>query len=220
MARYERKGDGLEFERIAFFSDAVYAIAMTLLIVAIAVPSIAHSSDSHDMLDALGDKESEFVAFFVGFAVLGQYWVANHRFVNRLAAGSTRLLFWLLVYLASVAWLPFPTALIGRYGDNAVAVSLFAISAAIVSALETAMMAQAQHDRLYRREIPGDVFRFAVLASLVPVLFFLLSIPIAFFQTWIAIVMWFGAGPAEGLINRWKPPNFDQFWSDEPVSPR
>lgn len=111
---YRRDNDGLEFDRIAFFTDAVYAIAMTLLIVAIAVPAVHPSDSNRAMLDALNDKRDEFVAFFIGFAVLGNYWFANHRFVSRLKQTNSRLMGWSLVYLAFVAWLPFPTAVLGN----------------------------------------------------------------------------------------------------------
>jgi uncharacterized membrane protein len=206
---YRRDNDGLEFDRIAFFTDAVYAIAMTLLIVAIAVPAVHPSDSNRAMLDALNDKRDEFVAFFIGFAVLGNYWFANHRFVSRLKQTNSRLMGWSLVYLAFVAWLPFPTAVLGNYGKNAIAVCLFAVSAAVVSALETVMFRQATRDKLFRNDIAPDVYRFAVAASIEPVVFFLISIPVAFLNTYVAIALWIIAGPAGALLNRWMPAGFE-----------
>ena len=87
--RYTRHGDGLEFERVAFFTDAVFAIAMTLLIVAVAVPALTDSTSGSDLLGALNDKGVEFLAFFIGFVVLGFYWLANHRFFAYLGAVSS-----------------------------------------------------------------------------------------------------------------------------------
>jgi hypothetical protein len=108
-----------------------------------------------------------------------------------------------------VAWLPFPTALLGAYDDNPVAVSLFAASAAIVSFLEAMLLRQAQRDGLFRRRIPDPVYRHALRASLIPVVFFLLSIPIAFATTGVAIASWFLTAPAEFLLDRNKPDGFD-----------
>jgi hypothetical protein len=54
---YRRENQGIEFERMTFFTDAVFAIAMTLLVVAIAVPSISDSTNKRDLLDALTDKK-------------------------------------------------------------------------------------------------------------------------------------------------------------------
>ena len=207
--RWRRHGEGLEFERAAFFTDAVFAIAMTLLIVAVAVPSLRHTASSSDLLGALDDKKSEFFAFFIGFAALGNYWIANHRFFGYLGSVSSGALALTLVYLAFVAWLPFPTALLGTYDRNPVAVSLFAASAGLVSALEAMLMRQAQRDGLFRRPVPDAAYRFAMQGSLLPVVFFLVSIPVAFVDTYVAIAIWFLTLPGETLLDRRRPVGFD-----------
>ena len=109
--RYERHSTGLEFDRFVFFSDAVFAIAMTLLVVGIGVPSVAENGLPH----ALRDKQPEIISFFVSFIVIGNYWLAHHRFIAHLAAISTRFMTINLVYLAAIAFTPFPTALAGKY---------------------------------------------------------------------------------------------------------
>ena len=207
--RWMRHGEGLEFERAAFFTDAVFAIAMTLLIVAIAVPTLRHTSSSSDLLGALDDKKTEFIAFFIGFAVLGNYWLANHRFFGYLGALSPAAIALSLPYLAFVAWLPFPTALLGTYDRNPVAVSLFAASSAMVSGFETLLLRRAQRDGLFRRTIADDAYRHAMRGSALPVLFFVVSIPIAFVETYAAIAVWFLAVPGEILLDRAKPDDFD-----------
>jgi uncharacterized membrane protein len=199
---------GLEFERLAFFTDAVFAIAMTLLIVAVAVPGLRDESSGHELLHALGDKSPEFLAFFVGFAVLGNYWLAHHRFYGYLARIENGFVALSLLYLAFVAWLPFPTALLGEFGDNALAVSLFALSAGVVSALEAVLLARADRCGLLRRSLSRPVFRHAMRAALLPDVFFLLSIPIAFANTTVAIASWFLTAPGEAALARIKPPGF------------
>src|SRR5262245_2740094 len=87
-ARYVRESPGLEFDRVAFFSDAVFAIAMTLLVVGIGIPSVAQG----ELGDALREKQSEITSFFVSFVVLGNYWLAHHRFFHRLASVSSVLM--------------------------------------------------------------------------------------------------------------------------------
>jgi uncharacterized membrane protein len=207
--RWARESDGVEFERVAFFNDAVFAIAMTLLIVAVAVPALHDSTSASDLLGALNDKSAEFVAFFIGFAVLGGYWTANHRFFGRLSAVTGTYVLWVLGYLAFVAWLPFPTALLGTYVDNPVAVSLFAASAAVVSTFEAMLFRQAQRDALFRSLVPHDAYVHAMRASLLPVAFFALSVPVAFVHTYVAIAVWFLSLPGEALLDRYKPAGFD-----------
>jgi uncharacterized membrane protein len=193
----------LEFERFAIFSDAVFAIALTLLVVGIAVPTVSDVSDASEMWNVLLDLREEFVSFFVGFAVLGRYWLAHHRFVGVLAAVDGRLLAWNLVYLALIAFAPFPTALVGRYEENLVAFAFYAVTLALLSLLETVFFVVARRRGLLQFVIPRDVARHGLVASLVPVAVFMLSIPIAFAtNSTIALVCWISIWPLEALVDR------------------
>ena len=86
--RYVRHSPGLEFDRFAFFSDAVFAIAMTLLVVGIGVPHVA----SHDLEHALSEKNDEILSFFISFLVIGYYWLAHHRFIGLIDSVDTGVL--------------------------------------------------------------------------------------------------------------------------------
>jgi uncharacterized membrane protein len=92
----------------------VFAIALTLLVVGIAVPTVEEARSAQAMWEVLWDLRQEFASFFIGFAVIGRYWIAHHRFVGVLAAVDSRLMIANLGYLAFIAFLPFPTALVGR----------------------------------------------------------------------------------------------------------
>jgi uncharacterized membrane protein len=211
-SRWARQGDELEFDRVSFFGDAVFAIAMTLLIVGVGAPALQDTASSADLANALRDHLAEYVAFFIGFAVLGNYWMAAHRFYGQLAAIDAGYVAQTMLYLAFVAWLPFPTALLGNYVENPVAVGLFAVSAALVSGCEALLLRQAYTRDLFRRPIPDSVYRFAVRASLLPVVFFVLSVPVGFLNPYVAIVMWFLAVPTQALLDRRKPADFDEYF--------
>jgi uncharacterized membrane protein len=144
--RYERTNPGLEFDRVAFFSDAVYAIAMTLLVVGIGVP---HVRDAN-LGSALAHLDSEIISFFIGFFVLAYYWLSHHALVAQLRAVNPFFLAINLLYLAVVAFLPFPTALVGTNGDAPLAFILFACSLAAVSILEVALYLCAHRFDLLR----------------------------------------------------------------------
>ena len=207
-----RENDGLEFDRHSFFNDAVFAIAMTLLIVTIAVPAIRDTTSSHDLARALRTMLPQFVAFFIGFAVLGNYWMANNRFTSHLRGIEPAYVGIGLVYLAFVAWLPFPTALLGEYSRNPVAVALFALSAGMVSLLEAMLLRRADRVGLLRQELPRPVYRYALTASLLPVVVFVFSVPIAFLNTYVGIATWALALPAQVVLDRNKPEAFDSYF--------
>src|SRR5262245_17519133 len=95
---YDR--ESLEFERVAFFSDAIFAIAMTILVVGLDVPSIADETSSRDLWHALNDMSGQVLMFFISFAVLGSFWLGHHRFFGRLATIDRRTAAINLTYLA------------------------------------------------------------------------------------------------------------------------
>ena len=147
-----RRGEEPEFGRFAFFTDAVFAIALTILVLDIRLPRDV-GQEPGDMWNALGDVQPQVVAFGVAFILLSRYWLAHHGFVSTLTAVSGRLMALNLVYLAFVAFLPFPTSLVGGHEDNPVSVILFALTMAVVSAMETVLFVSAHRQGLIRHQI-------------------------------------------------------------------
>lgn len=208
--RYQRNSAGLEFDRVGFFSDAVFAIAMTLLVVGIGLPTVPSSQ----LADALLEQRPEIVSFFVSFVVIGNYWLGHHRFYARLGAITTRLMTINLVYLAAIAFMPFPTALAGRYTDNPISVVMYAVTLGVAGGLEALMLVVAQREQLFTRALPRPVLRHAVGTALVPVLLFFISIPIAFVNTTWALLSWLLIFPLEFLWDRmFKPDAANEFLS-------
>ena len=128
-----------EFERMAFFCDAVYAIALTLLVTSLDVPHIIDETNASDLWSARGDVRGQIITFFVSFLVIGSFWLAHHRFVRRLAAVDRTLLFAGLVYLAFISFLPFPSSLLGDQVDNGLAVAIYALCIAAVAGMEVVL---------------------------------------------------------------------------------
>ncbi len=196
---YRRRSEELEFDRVAFFSDAVFAIAMTLLVVGIGIPHVSNAK----LGEALDGKDAEIFSFFLSFVVIGFFWLAHHRFFARLAAVDARFMQINLLYLAAIAFTPFPTAIVGIYGgDEPVGVVLYAITLGVASFLEAALLWHAQHEGLLRQRMRDDVFRGNMAASLAPVAVFAISVPIAYVASSWALVSWLLIFPLEWLIGR------------------
>jgi uncharacterized membrane protein len=198
LPRYKRNSAGLEFDRVGFFSDAVFVVAMTLLVVGIGLPTVRPSQ----LADALREQRPEIISFFVSFVVIGNYWLGHHRFYSRLGAITTPLMTLNLFYLAAIAFMPFPTALAGRYTEDPVPVVMYAVTLGVASGLEAVMLVVAQREQLFTRELPRPVLRYLVGAALVPVLLFFISIPIAFVNTTWALLSWLLIFPLEFLWDR------------------
>ena len=105
-------GQSSDTGRIETFSDGVFAIAITLLIIEIGVP---HAEGAQLLSDKLVHLWPSYLGYAISFLVIGTVW-ANHHNRFRLVARSDHVLLFLnIVFLMCVAFIPFPTALLAEY---------------------------------------------------------------------------------------------------------
>jgi uncharacterized membrane protein len=210
LKRYPRGSE--EFTRVLAFSDGLFAIAMTLLVVGITVPVLQQGDSIDELADALNDLTGSLVSFVISFLVIGRYWIAHHEFFARLKAVDSGLIGINLFYLMFIAFLPFPTALLGNYFENPLAVTIYAVAVASISGMEVVEYRHAHRRDLMEPRLPEEVYRWGAFMSLSPVILFLVSIPIAFFHTWIAVASWYLFVPFMKIVQRWRPDRADEFF--------
>jgi uncharacterized membrane protein len=184
---HDRKEEELEFGRVLAFTDGVFAIAITLLVLGLDVPP-----NLDDVGAALRDRSSDFVAYGFSFAVLGSIWLAHHRFYTLVARFDGRLIVLNLVYLALVALVPFSAQLLGHYSETTDAVIVYAVNLAGISLAFTAQIFHSFKGGLVKEEVRGERQRYVGPASFVVSGTFLLSIPIAFVDPRICPFIWLG----------------------------
>ena len=102
-------------ERLIFFSDAVFAISITLLVIELKFPHLPYGASNHDFLQALAQMLPQFAGFVVSFFVVGAFWNGHHRAFTAAQHWSPRLVMPNLFLLLSVAGMPFFTALVSDY---------------------------------------------------------------------------------------------------------
>jgi uncharacterized membrane protein len=120
----------LAFERILFFSDAVFAISITLLVLEIKVPAIQQEFSELQLGYALLQMTPKIVGFFISFFLIGQTWIEHHHICSYLGTYDSGMLWrnlWLLLF---VAFLPFSTALMSEYYFSSVAICIYALTLA------------------------------------------------------------------------------------------
>lgn len=198
---YPREAGFAGFDRLMNFTDAVYAIALTLAALEIGLPEIEGNANSPGALwSAIVEKGPKLGAFVVAFAWVAIYWRANHKFTATLGAISGKFTAVTLLYLAFVAILPWPAEMLGEYWGNPVAVSVFAVFVACVSGLEVVMWQVAYSDNLFLLP-PSKSFKTQqMIGASSPVVIFLLSIPLAFISSWLAVAFWLVASVLAGFI--------------------
>ena len=108
----------MEKSRLEAFSDGVFAIAITLLVLELAIPSLEEADKAGGLARALGDHWASYAAYIVSFAIIGIMWVNHHAILHTVARVDRPLLFLNLLLLMFIAVLPFPTALLAEHLES------------------------------------------------------------------------------------------------------
>lgn len=166
---------GPSVERVTFFSDAVFAISLTLLVLEIRIPDVAPALLGRSLLGLVPDVG----AFALSFVVVGIAWMSHHRKFRQLRGHDQALLRLNLLLLLVVAALPVPTALLARYGDTVLAVVIYATAIVLTGLLTASVWVLAERRGLLIPAIDGGLFRFMLGQSLVIPTVFAVSIPVA-----------------------------------------
>ena len=194
-----RDGNEIEFSRIVAFSDGVFAIAITLLVLTLSVPE--HLGDE-PLTDALWDQRHNLIAYAISFAVIGRYWINHHRFFSSVTGFDGRLLTLNIFYLAWIVLLPFSTQVLGDHGGEAAAVILYAVNLGGVSLVGLWMAIDARQAGL--SEIADEELQAFRHKSVFVAAVFGASIPVALVAPDFAPLLWLALflDPADRLPGR------------------
>jgi uncharacterized membrane protein len=182
-----RKENEVEFSRIVAFSDGVFAIAITLLVLGL---DISPSVPLDEIARAIRDQWDNFLAFAISFAVIGRFWVVHHRFFGEVQAFDGRLLSLNLLYLATIVLIPFSSKVLGDYGSETAAAVLYAVNLSAVILVGLWMTGYAHRAGL--TTIDAAAHRETQVRAGYIAAVFLTSIPVAFLSPAVAELMWLG----------------------------
>jgi uncharacterized membrane protein len=180
----ERFIEGGELTRITAFTDAVMAVAITLLVLNIDVPALPDPT-ADELWQSLSDLLDDFAAYLLSFALVGRFWLLHHRLFERLRAFDRRLMLLNLAFLALIALVPFCASLLDHYRHLAPASVIFASVIGLAALTHGSMVRHAERARLELRSHEKGPVRLIGVAGL-----FLASVPVALLSTWIAQAMW------------------------------
>jgi uncharacterized membrane protein len=196
-------GSRIGMERIDSFSDAVFAVAITLLILTIGVPDVASQFADQQLPSALADLYPKFFGYVLSFVIIGHFWMHHHdlfRFIRRHDGG----LIWLNhFFLMCIVFLPFPTELMSTYENSRWAVGFYAVSLAVCSLMMCALWWYATSRRdlvegtMEKGHVQDSIYSF-LAASLV----FLLSLALLPVSTSVTKLFWITIWPVNTLIGR------------------
>jgi uncharacterized membrane protein len=197
---------GTDIERTVFFSDAVFAIAITLLALDLRVPQISESAATSELPNALLELWPNAFSFLVSFWIIGSYWLAHHRIFHHVRAYDRGLLLINLLFLMWIVLLPFSSSLIGEYENLQLPVIVYAVHN-ILAGLTLSRHA-LKDGRLVKTDLDPRAVRYNNLRALFLPTVFVVSIGISFISAEIARGSWllaFLAGPVLQRYTRRSP---------------
>lgn len=111
--------------RLEAFSDGLIAIAITLLILEIHVPELGSGIDNHGMTLAILALIPNFAVYVISFLVCTVWWISHHTFIHDLRLVDRPLLWANNLFLMFIAFIPFPTGLLGHHPGQPIATAFY-----------------------------------------------------------------------------------------------
>ncbi|GAA2718867.1 TMEM175 family protein [Actinocorallia aurantiaca] len=183
----------LGVERLNAFSDGVFAIASTLLVLEL------HSPDgltAEALRAGLRDNIPSLLTYLLSFMVVGIFWVRHHQILSLARSVTPGLLALNMIFLVLIALIPFPTSLLGNYSADPLAPAVYATVVGLAVLANMALMVFIQRRPDVRR--PGvrpALIRAQLLRPALSAVVVFASVPVAFLVsataaelTWLLLV--------------------------------
>jgi uncharacterized membrane protein len=129
--------------RLDGLTDAVFGVAMTLLVIDLRLPESFFPHGAGELTRAIIDLSTQFLAYAISFFVLGRRWMALAKLAARIDPITDRVAAWSLVHLFLVVCIPFSTMLVGRYGEFAPSIWVYAANIIVAALVMLRLMAFA-----------------------------------------------------------------------------
>jgi uncharacterized membrane protein len=137
--------NGFQLDRLGAFSDGVIAIAITILVLGLEVPSV-HDVTKSGLGDYLRESIHPAMGFVISFVMIGTFWLEHYAIFHFLTHATRPLVALNGLFLLCVTFLPFPTGLLGVYRHDELAMVLYGIAQLLCGLSLSAIWLYASHD--------------------------------------------------------------------------
>lgn len=174
----------MEKNRIEAFSDGVFAVVATLLVIELKIP------DAPSVWQGLIAIEPKILAFTLSFIIVAMYWIAHHSMFHFFARVDRNLLWLNNLSLLSISFIPFPTAVLGNHPQDHGAIALYGATLILVNITNTiAWSYAARKPELSSKHLTPHIAKRILLLHLSPVVAYAAAIIIGNFQLWLSLVI-------------------------------
>jgi uncharacterized membrane protein len=173
--------------RIEAYSDAIFAIVLTLLVLDLHVPDLPQGSSPQAFLEALLPVSYSFVAFALSFLIVSIFLINHHNFFSTLENTDDHFLWHNNHVLFWICLMPFPTAFISMHPTDSVPIALYGLNLFFASVAFWLMTLHADKAELYKSHLQGEYSRKRVKRNAPALIFYGLSIPFAFINPLVSL---------------------------------
>lgn len=197
--------------RVEAFSDGVFAIAITILVLNIKVPELSPGAIQHGGLWRMViDQWPKLLSYVISFGIVGLYWVGHHLMFHYIKHTDRVFLFLNNIYLMVIAFMPYPAALLGQYGNEQAAIAIYGGTLITAGLMYTMLWRYAtSHHRLVDPRLSDRLIHLVNKIILAAPLVYLLAIGLSFIQPRLSLVIYFiiplfyiVPGPIDRLMSR------------------
>lgn len=190
-----RSAEEKETGRIEAFSDGVFAIAVTLLVLDLKVPQIAAPPTSRALAGALGAGWPGYVAFTISFITVLIMWVHHHAIFRLVQRVDATLLFANGVLLLLVTAVPFPTAIVAQYlttpADRVACAAYAGLFVLIGLGFNLLWWSVTYRRRLLRRDVPQALLTRVTRSAMIGPLFYAVAAVLALWSAYVSLALCF-----------------------------
>ena len=176
-----RSAELFDPDRLLAFSDGVFGVAITLLVIDVHLPPFQTESDDLALLQAFWDMVPKLLLFAFTFIVVGMSWLAHHRKFSHIHKVDGRLLWMNLLYLMALCLVPFASSVLGEHGSSGFAFVLYASVMTFVEMLSAGLSAYGLQEPFLegQSELQPSLWRDMVLSPLLTGAIFAIAAAIA-----------------------------------------
>jgi uncharacterized membrane protein len=191
------------FWRLDTFSDAIFAVAMTLLVFSFPISGLPANLGQAEVQALLESLAPQFETFVISFLVVGAFWTGHHRIFDAIERYDHTLVWLNFFFLLFIVFIPFPTAVLVSAGSFWLPTAFYALTLACAGFSLTFVWSYASYNhRLIDVSVPVREIRVRTLMSIVVPSIFLLSILVAFFNPHLAQYFWLLSFVAQWSVSR------------------
>jgi uncharacterized membrane protein len=192
-------------DRLLALSDGVVAIAITLLVLQLNVPSPAKLADpdsASELAAQLGNGADQLVSYVISFYVIAQFWLVHHRVFRQVTGQREGLAWWNFAFLFTITIMPFTSDLLGKFSANPLAIDIFAVNLLLATAATNLTMSYGRRKDLMVTETAQQIraAQYRVAAS---VFVIAVSIVLAWVNPNAAKYCWLLLAVVPHVADRW-----------------